>query len=76
MNEGIVELGLANVGLEAVDGLEGRVGVEGEAVGPETDNLAVLLVVAPELQVPVALPSMIQLVSVGNLGAERAWVLG
>lgn len=40
VDKGVVELGLADVGAEAVDFLEGRVGVEGDAVGAEADNLA------------------------------------
>ena len=38
MHEGIVELGLADVGAEPVYVLEGRVGVEGEAVRTEADD--------------------------------------
>lgn len=76
VDEGLVELGLAHIGLEAIYGLEGRVRVEGETIGTEADNFAVLFVVAPELQVSVALPGMVQLVSVGDLRPERAWVLG
>lgn len=74
VHEGVVELGLAHIGLETVDLLQGRVGVEGEAVGAETDDLAVRLVQAPELEVPVALPGVVQLVGIGNLGQERAGV--
>lgn len=40
VDEGVVELGLAHVGAEAVDVLEGLVGVEGDGVGPEPDSLA------------------------------------
>lgn len=36
----IIELGLADVGAEAVDVLEGLVGVEDERVGAEADDLA------------------------------------
>lgn len=40
VSKGVVELGLANVGPEAVNFLEGSVGVENEAVGAKADNLA------------------------------------
>lgn len=40
VDKGIVELGLAHVGLEAVDFLEGLVGVEGDGVGAESNHLA------------------------------------
>lgn len=40
VNKGIVELGLADVGLEAIDFLQSLVGVEGDGVGAESDNLA------------------------------------
>ncbi len=40
VDKGVVELGLADVGAEAVDFLEGGVGVEGDAVGAEADDLA------------------------------------
>ena len=76
VGEGIVELGLADVGLEAVDVLEGGVGVEGDAVGAEADDGAVLLVEAPELEVPVALVGVVELVGVGELGDDGAGVLG
>src|SRR5512142_2313259 len=40
MHKGIVELGLADIGAEPVDVLEGRVGVEGETVRAEADDRA------------------------------------
>ena len=40
VDEGVVELGLADVGAEAVDLLEGRVGVEGNGVGAEAHDRA------------------------------------
>ena len=40
MSKCVVKLRLSNVGLEPVDFLEGRVGVEGDAVGTEADDLA------------------------------------
>lgn len=40
MGKGVVELGLADVGLEAVDVLERLVGAEGEGVGAVADDLA------------------------------------
>lgn len=40
VGKGIVELGLADVGLEAVDLLEGGVGVEGDGVGAESNDFA------------------------------------
>jgi hypothetical protein len=43
VGKGVVELGLADVGLEAVDVLEGLVGAEGERVGAVADNLACAL---------------------------------
>lgn len=76
VGKGIIELGLADIGLEAVDVLEGRVGVERDAVGAEADNLAVLLVHAPELEVAVALVGVVELVGIGDLGQEGAGVLG
>lgn len=59
VHKGVVELGLAHVGLEAVNLLEGRVGVERYAVGSEAHDAAVPLVLAPELEMPVALPCMV-----------------
>lgn len=46
VSKGVVELGLANIGTEAVDFLEGSVGVKNEAVGAEADNLACECVLA------------------------------
>ncbi len=40
VDKGIVEFSLADVGAEAVDFLERRVGVEADAVGAEANNLA------------------------------------
>lgn len=57
--KGVVEFGLAYVGLEAVNLLEGRVGVERDAIGPEAHDAAVPLVLAPELEMPVALPCVV-----------------
>ena len=76
VGEGVVELGLADVGLEAVDVLEGGGRVEGQAVGAEAHDGAVALVHAPELEVAVAAPGVVQLVRVGELGDERARVAG
>lgn len=76
VHEGVVELGLAHVGLEAVDILEGGGGVEGEGVGAEADYGPVLLVEAPELEVPVAAVGVPELVEVCNFGEERAGVAG
>jgi hypothetical protein len=33
-------------------------------------------VLAPKLQVPVTLPSVVELVGVSNSGQERSWILG
>lgn len=76
VNKGIVEFGLADVCAEAVDLLEGLVGVEAKRVGAEADNWAVFLVHAPELELPVALPGVVELVSICDLGEEWAWVFG
>lgn len=76
VGEGVVELGLADVGLEAVDVLESGLGVEADAIGAEAHGRTVALVQAPELQVPVALVGVVELVGVCELGQERAWVLG
>lgn len=76
VGEGVVELGLADVGLEAVDVLERGLRVEADAVGAEAHGGAVALVQAPELEVPVALPRVVELVGVGELGEKGARVLG
>lgn len=72
----VVELGLAHVGLEAVNFLESSVGVEGDAVGSETHDPSVSLVLAPKLQVPVTLPGVVELVGVSDSGQERSRILG
>lgn len=76
VDKGVVELGFAHVGFEAVDVLEGRVGVDGERVGPEADEFAVFLVHAPELEVPVTFEGVVGHVAVGQLGEEGAGVFG
>lgn len=74
VDKGVVELGLAHVGLEAVDVLEGGRGVEGQGVGAEAHDGAVALVEAPEFEVPVAAVRVPQLVQVGEPCEERARV--
>lgn len=76
VNEGIVEFGLADVCAEAVYLLESLIGVEAKRVGAEADNWAVFLVHAPELELPVTLPGVVELVSICDLSDEWAWVLG
>jgi hypothetical protein len=76
VDKGIVELGLADVCAEAVDLLESLVGVEADRVGTETDDRAISLVHAPELELSVALPGVVELVAICDLGEERAWVFG
>ena len=76
VHKGVVELGLAHVGAEAVDVLEGRVGVDRQRAGPEAHKLAVPLVQAPELEVAVTAPGVVEHVGIRELGQERARVLG
>jgi hypothetical protein len=76
VGKGVVELGLADVGAEAVDVLERRARVERDRVGAEADSLAVLLVQAPELEVTVAAPGVVEVVGVGDLGQDGAGVPG
>lgn len=76
VDEGVVELGLAHIGLEAVDFLEGGVGVDGERVGSEADEFAVFLVHAPELEMSVTLEGMVGHVAVGQLGEHGTRVFG
>lgn len=76
VGEGVVELGLDHVGLEAVDVAQGRRRVEGDAVGTEAHDRAVALVQPPELEVPVAAVGVDELVGVGELGQHWARVLG
>lgn len=76
VDKGVVELGLADIGAEAVDLLERSVGVEAEGVGAKADNLAILLVHAPELEMSISLVCMVELVGVGDLGEEGAGILG
>lgn len=76
VDKGIVELGLANIGAEAKDLLQGLVGVKAERVGTEADDGSVLFVHTPELEVTVTLPGVVELVAIGNLGEEGARILG
>lgn len=76
VDKGIIELSFADVCAEAVDLLESLVGVEADRVGAETDDRAVSLVHAPELELSVALPGVVELVAICNLGEERTWVFG
>lgn len=76
VDEGIVELGLAHVGLEPVDVLEGGGGVEGQGIGTEAHDGAIALVHAPELEVAVAAVRVPELVEVGDAREEGAWVGG
>lgn len=76
VHKGVVELGLAHVGAEAVDVLQGRVGVDRERVRAEAHKLAVPLMHAPELEVAVAAPGEVEHVGIGELGEEGARVLG
>lgn len=76
VDKGIVELGLADVCAEAVDLLEGLVGVEADRIWAETNDRAVSLVHAPKLKLSVALPGVVELVAICDLGKERTWVFG
>ena len=76
VNKGVVELGFAHVGFEAVDFLESRVGVDRERVGAEAHEFAVFLMHAPELEVAVTLEGVVCHVAVGQLGQDRAGVFG
>lgn len=74
VDKGIVELGLAYVGLEAVHFLQSGGCVEGKTVGPEAHDRAVLLVEAPQLQVPVAAVRVPELMQVCDLCEGRTGV--
>lgn len=76
MRKGIVEFSLAHIALEAVDVAQRLLRVEAETVGREAHDGAVALVQAPELKMPIALVSVVQLVSVCELSQDRAWVFG
>lgn len=76
MDKGIVELSFADIGTEAVDILEGGSGVEADAVGPEAHLWAILLVEAPEFEMTVAFPGVIEHVGIREVGEEGAWVFG
>ncbi len=76
VHKGVIELGLAHVGAEAVDLLQGRVGVDRERVRAEAHKLAVRLMHAPELEVTVAAPGEVEHVGIGELGEEGTGVLG
>lgn len=76
VGKGVVELGLAHVGLEAVDVLEGGARVKGQGVGAEAHDGAVTLVQAPELEVPVPPVGVVELVGVCEFGEEGTRVLG
>lgn len=76
VDEGVVKLGFAHVGLEAIDVLEGGVGVDGERVGPEADEFAVFLVHTPELEMPVTFEGVVGHVAVGQLGEQGTGVFG
>lgn len=54
-----VELRLFHVGAVSVDGFERTGTVEGEAVGPETDNGTIDFVAAPELEMSIAFVGMV-----------------
>jgi len=76
VDEGIVELGLAHVGSEAIDVLERRVGVDRNRAGPESHKLAVFLVQSPELEMAVAFPGVVEHVCISKFRQEWPWVLG
>jgi hypothetical protein len=76
MDKGIVELGLADVGTEPIDVLEGAGSVKADTVGAEADDSAIFLVEAPELEVPVAFPGVVEHVGICELGEEWARVFG
>lgn len=69
-----VELGFLDIGFVAVDGLQRRVGVNREAVGPKSDDWSVRLVASPELEMAVSFPCVIHGVPVCDLGEERSWI--
>lgn len=66
VHECIVEFCLSNVGSETVYLLEGGVRVEGDAVGSETHDAAVALVLTPELKVSVSFPCVVELIRICN----------
>ena len=75
VRKGVVKRRFAHVGLEPVDFFQGRVAVEGHAVGTPAHNRSVRFVQPPELEVPIALPGVVKHVGIGDLGKERARVL-
>lgn len=71
-----VEVGLLDVGFEAVDVSQRCVGVDGDAVGSKADDVAVDSVDAPELQMAVAFPCVVDIVPVRDLSQQGARVAG
>lgn len=71
-----VENGLLNVGAMAIDGFQGGVSVDGDAVGAETVDGSVLLVAAVEFEVAVAGPGVVDGVPVCETCKEGTGVFG
>lgn len=76
VDEGIIELGLSHVGLEAVYVLERRGCAEGEGVRAKAHYRAIALVKPPQLEMAVAAVRVPELVEVGNPREDGPWVGG
>lgn len=63
-----IEIRFLDVGFETIDISKRCVGIDGGAVGPKAYDVSVDLMYAPELQMAIAFPSMIDVVPVGDLG--------
>jgi hypothetical protein len=74
--KGRVELGLLHVGFEAVDGLHGGVGVEGDAVWPIAHDGPIALVQGVEVQMALAAPGVVDGVPIGETTEEGPRVGG
>lgn len=72
----MIEICFPYVRFGTVDVLQGGAGVERQTIGAVANDIAILLVAAPELQMPIALPSVVGLVKACDSRKEWSWISG
>jgi len=71
-----VEIGFLDIGLEAVDAMQGRIGIDGDGIWTIADDISIFLVEPIEIQMPGAFPGMVDRVPICDASKKRTWVFG
>lgn len=71
-----IELRFLDIGSMAVDRLQRGIGIDGDAVRSKSEDRAVLLMTAVEIEMSVSIPGMVDGVPVRDFCEERPRILG